>query len=112
MSAPVYVDVATSCRVRHSLSLSQESVVSQEHAHDCDVTVILSRYQRSGQLPPGRGPGAFEDVTVLCGADHAGVLDAVKNANDAVNAARETERKAKARVSAANAASKEAVKPS
>lgn len=112
MSATVYVDVATSCRVRHSLSLSQESVVSQEHAHDCDVTVILSRYQRSGQLPPGRGPGAFEDVSPLCGADHAGVLDVVKNANDAVNVARANEREAKARFDAAQAASKEDVKPS
>ena len=78
-------------RVRLALVLDTDSVVAQEHANDCDVTVILSRYQRTGQLPPGRGPGAFEDVSALCGADYSGVLSAIASAHEAVSSAQRAE---------------------
>ena len=52
MKAPIpFIEPAHVYRVPEPLTLDTESVVSQEHAHDCDVTVILSRYQRTGQLP-------------------------------------------------------------
>lgn len=95
MKDPIpFIEPAHVYRVPEPLTLDTESVVSQEHAHDCDVTVILSRYQRTGQLPPGRGPGVFEDVSLLCGADYSGVIAAVGAAQDAVTAAQAAEAEA------------------
>lgn len=98
MTKPMFVEPHNVCRVRHALTLSQDSEVSQEHAHDCDVSVILARYQRGGVLPPGRGPGAFEDVSGLCGADYADVIAAVKDSQEAVKAAKRAEAQALAKV--------------
>lgn len=89
-----FIEPHSAFRVRLALVLDTESVVAQEHANDCDVTVILSRYQRTGQLPPGRGPGAFEDVSALCGADYSGVLSAVASAQEAVSSAQRAESEA------------------
>ena len=86
-----FIDIAILCRVRQSLSLDSESIVSQEHAFDSDVTTILSRYSRTGALPPGRGPGSYVDVSAVSGADYAGVLDAVSSAQAAVQAAQAAE---------------------
>lgn len=35
-----------------------ESLTRQEHKDECDINSILSRYERTGDLPPSR-PGAF-----------------------------------------------------
>jgi len=86
-----FIDLASLCRVRQSLSLDSESIVSQEHAFDSDVTTILSRYARTGALPPGRGPGSYVDVSAVSGADYAGVLDAVSAAQAAVQVAQAAE---------------------
>lgn len=86
-----FIDLASLCRVRQSLSLDVESIVSQEHAFDSDVTTILSRYARTGALPPGRGPGSYVDVSAVSGADYAGVLDAVSAAQAAVQVAQAAE---------------------
>lgn len=86
-----FIEPAHVYRVRESLKLDSDSIVSQEHAHDCDVTVILGRYARTGQLPPGRGPGAYEDVSALCGADHSGAIEVLRAANSAVLEAQKAE---------------------
>nr|QJB20231.1 MAG: internal scaffolding protein [Microvirus sp.] len=95
-----FIEPHTAYRVRLALVLDTDSVVAQEHANDCDVTVILSRYQRTGQLPAGRGPGAYEDVSALCGADYSGVLSAVASAQEAVSSAQRAESEALQKVKA------------
>jgi len=86
-----FIEIASLCRVRQPLSLDVDSIVSQEHAFDSDVTTILSRYARTGALPPGRGPGSYVDVSAVSGADYAGVLDAVSAAQAAVQVAQAAE---------------------
>lgn len=43
------------------------SRTQQHHAKECDISRIISRYARTGELPPGRGRPAFGDVTHLQG---------------------------------------------
>lgn len=43
------------------------SRTQQHHAKECDITRIIQRYTRTGELPPGRSRPAFADVTHLQG---------------------------------------------
>lgn len=86
-----FVEPHSVCRVRHALSLDTENIVSQEHAYDSDVTVILARYQRTGVLPAGRGEGIYGDVSELCGKDYAGVQQVVQGALKTVEDAQAAE---------------------
>lgn len=52
-------------RVFHQLE--GESMTERSHADQTDINVIVSRYRRSGDLPPPQTPPIFMDVTALQG---------------------------------------------
>lgn len=57
----------------------------------CDVNMIMSRFQRTGVLPDGKGPGQYADVTEL-----------QNDITDAINKSRQVIADAKMRVAEAN----------
>ena len=42
-----------------------ESMTDDSAGNDTDINNIIARFDRTGQLPTGRGPGQFEDVSGL-----------------------------------------------
>lgn len=40
-----------------------DGVTQQSFAESCDVHNILARYETTGMLPPGNGPGQYADVS-------------------------------------------------
>jgi len=52
---------------RHRLitEITGESRTHQSHAESCDINHIIRRFDNTGLLPDGRGPGQYEDVTHL-----------------------------------------------
>lgn len=62
---------APDLRERAGLSIKAKcdgfSRTQQHHAKECDITRIIQRYTRTGELPPGRSRPVFGDVTHLQG---------------------------------------------
>lgn len=54
-------------RERFPTIIVGESMTHQSHAASVDINAIVARFQRTGQLPPGNGPGVYADVTALQG---------------------------------------------
>lgn len=54
-------------RVRCGITEVGESCTDRSFGNDTDVNHIVARFSRTGELPPGNGPGAFADVTPLQG---------------------------------------------
>lgn len=93
-----FFNPAESLRVRQQVTFDEESEVSQEYALECDVTTILNRYQRTGEMPAGRGAGVYDDVSKLCGADYARVRELLTDANNAAIEAQNAEVNLKAQI--------------
>lgn len=52
-------------RLRVQTPMVGESMTHQSHAESCDINHIIRRYDNTGLLPDGRGPGQYADVTHL-----------------------------------------------
>lgn len=93
-----FVEPHSVMREREPTPLERGSKVVQEHAFDCDVTNILNRYQRTGQLPvvSHRTEPTYGDASVVTGKDYGELQDIVRQAGQAVKEAQDAEAKAKA----------------
>nr|QJB20454.1 MAG: internal scaffolding protein [Microvirus sp.] len=87
-----------SMRIRHQVEFDEWSDVNQEYAIECDITTILNRYQRTGELPPGHHEPVYQDVADLCGQDFAGIRELVMTAQEAVDSAKKAEDLLKAEI--------------
>lgn len=54
-------------RERCPTPMKTESVTDQTAAGETDVNTIVQRFQRTGHLPPGKGPGMYADVSEIQG---------------------------------------------
>jgi hypothetical protein len=52
-------------RVRCYTPIVGESRTHQSHKQSCDINHIIRKYDNTGLLPDGRGPGQYADVTHL-----------------------------------------------
>ena len=85
-------------RVRYQVEFDEWSDVNQEYAIECDITTILNRYQRTGELPPSSHEPVYQDVADLCGQDFAGIRELVMTAQEAVESAQKAEGLLKAEI--------------
>jgi len=84
-------------RVRVQFATVGESKTHQAHAESCDVNNIISRYERTGVLPPARSVPQYADVTGLQGdlTDlHARAQDTIQTADSYVAGVQKKARKA------------------
>lgn len=54
-------------RLRLQTVIEGESMTVQSEKDLTDINNIVARFDRTGELPPGRGPGEYLDVTMLNG---------------------------------------------
>lgn len=69
-----------------------ESMTEQSHAEACDINFIVSRFARSGHLPPAREEAVYADVTNYQGS----LLDRLAWAQAVIAEAEEVARQAEA----------------
>lgn len=77
-------------RERLPAKLYGESKTHQSHAEACDVNKIIRKYERTGELPPGRMEPQYADVTSLQNADFGTLLQKSRETLD--TAGRELEK--------------------
>lgn len=61
-------------RHRFYTQITGESMTHQSHAESCDINQIIRRYDNTGLIPEGRGPGQYGDVSHLQTAQTADLI--------------------------------------
>lgn len=88
-------------RVRVTYTCEGESMTHQSHAETCDINNIIRRYDNTGLLPDGRGPGSYADITQLQNKTFAEQIvesrDVLDKAGKAIEAKKQKEREAAAK---------------
>lgn len=82
---------------RHSSVFKRqgESMTDRSHGNETDVNRIVARFTRTGELPPGKGPGQFADVTNLQGDLDSMIIKGRETAAELDNLSKEQKNKEK-----------------
>lgn len=85
----VFVEPARLYRRREPTYLEEGSDVVQEYVGEVDINVIVSKYKRTGILPPNPSGVApiYEDVSPLTGLDYGQQREAAAQAMATINQA-------------------------
>lgn len=74
----------------------ERSMTMQDHAGSVEINNIIRRFDRTGELPLGKGPGQYGDVSDYCGADYSDLvqmrqeaLDRLREVDDELGAAKQ-----------------------
>lgn len=97
-----FVEPHSVMRERVFVHLESGSSVVQEHLYDCNVTNIMNRYRRTGQLPPAKMNGAYGDVSDLSGMDYGDLQRHLSQSRQAVDEAVKNEQEIRQKVADAS----------